>query len=170
MLAGIHVDEQSLPDHVREAFVAHLDMICRWFKIMANLAHLKFETGAGYGFTVSPQLRITFTRAISYLLNKLLIWDDEMQEMIYGDPQMHVVIVKTWILKAKFSDSYDQDEPASLFHRYLSYYKDQADAMWRESTLNSFEEEDRELVADVALDYLRQTVEKANLACQRGVC
>ena len=161
LLAGRCVEADHSPRYIYEAFLAHLDIICRWFKFMTYVANLKVGTPE-LGFCVSPQLRGTFSRSISYLLHKLVSWDEEMTTKIYSDPQMIEVIVKTWILKAKFSDDNPQQEPSILFAGLLSHFQNLPLDQWKERILGGFDQDDHEIIIDVALNYLRSSISNSN--------
>ena len=125
---------------------------------MTYLTNLKVGTQE-IAIGIPPEMREVFSRSISRVLTKIIALGEEMETKIYSDPQMVEVIVKTWITKAKFSDENSQEEPSILFSCLLSHFRRLPHDQWKERILGAFDQEDHEIIIDVALSYLRSTID-----------
>ncbi|KAK7691847.1 hypothetical protein QCA50_005251 [Cerrena zonata] len=150
-LADVCAQNPSL-SQIRDAFITNLDVIVRWFSVMIDLSYGRLAGTHRFIATLRPQ----FSSTIAALLLNLTAL---IGPLIYSDLRLIGIIVKTWILNAKYPNDVPRLAPAQVFYRCLLHYRSQASGFCDDRILESFDEIDVDCdsVADVALKYLRET-------------
>lgn len=148
---------------IRDAFVAHLDTICRWFQVMIDMVYFQPEATSttSTGLIFPPALRTRICATITAVLLGIMTADQiTIEPKVCSDPRMIKIITKVWISKAIYPNNFPLLGPTQLFDRCIVYYASMPGDDCDEHIVQAFDEieVDYDFVASVALGYLHESV------------